>query len=109
MLAGTMLELGERSAELHGEVARWIVQSGVEVVAAVGEFAAAFENLGERPSGGLIIGEDLDAAYRGLAAHLRGDEAVLVKASRGMRFERAIPWFERDFGRAKRAELGTEA
>ncbi len=108
VLAGTMLELGVRSAELHGEVARRTVQSGVEVVAAVGEFAAAFEELGERPSGGLIIAEDLEAAYRALAAHLRGNEAVLLKASRGMRFERAIPWFERDFGRAKPPEPGTE-
>jgi UDP-N-acetylmuramyl pentapeptide synthase len=46
----------------------------------------------------LILAETLDEAYRELAARLRGDEVVLLKASRGMKFERAIPLFERDFG-----------
>ncbi len=36
---------------------------------------------------------------------LRGDEAVLLKASRGMKFERAIPLFERDFGVAAASGL----
>jgi len=33
-----------------------------------------------------------------LSHRLQGTEAVLLKASRGMKFERAIPWFENDFG-----------
>ncbi len=108
VLAGTMLELGAGSASLHDEVARWILASGVEIVAAVGEFARAFDNLGERPSQGLVVAEDIEAAYQALVGHLNGDEVVLLKASRGLRFERAIPWFERDFGTAKRSEVGTE-
>lgn len=108
VIAGTMLELGEASAALHREVARRIVASGVELVAAVGEFAKAFDGLTDRPSGGLIVAGDLEAAYSKLAAQLDGDEVVLLKASRGLRFERAIPWFERDFGRAKRSEVRTE-
>ena len=46
----------------------------------------------------LIVGEDLETAYRELSHRLQGTEAVLLKASRGMKFERAIPWFENDFG-----------
>jgi UDP-N-acetylmuramoyl-tripeptide--D-alanyl-D-alanine ligase len=98
VLAGTMLELGERSAALHEEVARAMVSAGIELIAATGEFAAAFERSGPRPSEGLILGTELEDAYRQLAQRLRGDEAVLLKASRGMKFERAIPLFERDFG-----------
>ncbi len=107
VLAGTMLELGEESVALHEEVARGIVASGVELVAAVGEFAKAFGDLAERPSEALVVAEDLEAAYRGLTAHLNGDEVVLLKASRGMRFERAIPWFERDYGK-ERSEVRRE-
>jgi UDP-N-acetylmuramoyl-tripeptide--D-alanyl-D-alanine ligase len=98
VLAGTMLELGERSAALHEEVARAMVSAGIELIAATGEFAAAFERSGPRPSEGLILEAQLEDAYRQLARRLRGDEAVLLKASRGMKFERAIPLFERDFG-----------
>jgi UDP-N-acetylmuramoyl-tripeptide--D-alanyl-D-alanine ligase len=98
VLAGTMLELGGRSAALHEEIARAMVSAGIELIAATGEFAAAFERSGARPGEGLILEEELEDAYRELAERLRGDEAVLLKASRGMKFERAISLFERDFG-----------
>jgi UDP-N-acetylmuramoyl-tripeptide--D-alanyl-D-alanine ligase len=98
VLAGTMLELGKRSAELHEEIARAIVSAGIELIAATGEFAAAFERFAVRLGEGLILEAELEDAYRELAERLRGDEAVLLKASRGMKFERAIPLFERDFG-----------
>jgi UDP-N-acetylmuramoyl-tripeptide--D-alanyl-D-alanine ligase len=95
VLAGTMLELGGRSAALHREVARWMIESNIELIAATGEFQRAFSGA-ER--GDVILEPDLDAAYRRLAKGLRGDEAVLIKASRGMKFERAVEMFERDFG-----------
>ncbi|MEE9132211.1 MAG: UDP-N-acetylmuramoyl-tripeptide--D-alanyl-D-alanine ligase [Gemmatimonadota bacterium] len=98
VLAGTMLELGERSQALHGEVAELMVSAGIEIIAVTGEFVAAFRQMEGRPREALIMEDDLEDAYRGLAARLHGDEAVLLKASRGMKFERAIPLFEGDFG-----------
>jgi UDP-N-acetylmuramoyl-tripeptide--D-alanyl-D-alanine ligase len=98
VLAGTMLELGERSRALHEQVAARMEEAGIELIAAVGEFAAAFAARANPPSERLILAGDLESAYGELAARLRGDEAVLIKASRAMRFERAIPLFERDFG-----------
>jgi UDP-N-acetylmuramoyl-tripeptide--D-alanyl-D-alanine ligase len=110
ILAGTMLELGERSLALHEEVARAMIAAGVELIAATGEFAAAFRRLSERPREELILEEDLEGAYRELAARLQGGEAVLLKASRGMKFERAIPLFERDFGNPARVHVsGSES
>ncbi len=103
VLAGTMLELGDRSKELHERVARWILEAGIELVAATGEFAAAFEQVGERAGKEFIVADQLEEVYRALASRLQGDETVLLKASRGMKFERAIAWFERDFGRSRRA------
>jgi UDP-N-acetylmuramoyl-tripeptide--D-alanyl-D-alanine ligase len=99
VLAGTMLELGGRSAALHAEIADAMITAGIELIALTGGFAAAYDERSTvRPSGELILAETLEDAYRELALKLRGDEAVLLKASRGMKFERAIPLFERDFG-----------
>jgi UDP-N-acetylmuramoyl-tripeptide--D-alanyl-D-alanine ligase len=97
VLAGTMLELGARSAALHERVASGMLDAGVELIAATGEFVDAFAGTGGEKHEGLILESELEDAYRRLASRLAGDEVVLIKASRGMKFERAIPWFERDF------------
>jgi UDP-N-acetylmuramoyl-tripeptide--D-alanyl-D-alanine ligase len=93
-----MLELGSRSAVLHEQVAGFMLDAGVELIAATGEFVEAFAGAGSRAHDGLILEPELEGAYRQLASRLVGGEIVLLKASRGMKFERAIPWFERDFG-----------
>lgn len=104
VLAGTMLELGERSQALHAEVAELMISAGIEIIAVTGEFVAAFRQMEGRPREALIMEDDLEDAYRELAARLHGDEAVLLKASRGVKFERAIPLFEGDFGNPVRLE-----
>jgi UDP-N-acetylmuramoyl-tripeptide--D-alanyl-D-alanine ligase len=103
VLAGTMLELGARSTLLHEQVAGFLLDAGVELIAATGEFVEAFARAGSRAHEALILEAELEDAYRRLAARLAGGEFVLLKASRGMKFERAIPWFERDFGAARRS------
>jgi UDP-N-acetylmuramoyl-tripeptide--D-alanyl-D-alanine ligase len=109
VLAGTMLELGAQSNLLHERVADGLVDAGIELIAAVGEFATAFRRSTHSRRGDLILEDELEDAYRELVTRLRGDEVVLLKASRGMKFERAIPLFERDFGGRERANVsGTE-
>ncbi len=103
-LVGTMLELGGRTAELHEQVAHWLVDAGIEVIAAVGEFATALSRLQTPLPGKVILEEDAVTGYEALAAELHGDEAVLIKASRGMRFERTLPLFGRDFARRRDLE-----
>jgi UDP-N-acetylmuramoyl-tripeptide--D-alanyl-D-alanine ligase len=98
VLAGTMLELGEQSQMLHGRVARWIADEGIELIAASGEFATGFAGMASELGERLIRADDFEDAYCKLSARLRGDEVVLIKASRAKKFERAIPLFERDFG-----------
>lgn len=100
VVAGTMLELGAESAALHERIAAEMIRTGVDTVVAVGAFAEAFARLGEAEATRVIRADDLDEAYRRLVERLKGDEAVLIKASRGMRFERAVEMFERDFGGA---------
>jgi UDP-N-acetylmuramoyl-tripeptide--D-alanyl-D-alanine ligase len=90
-VAGTMRELGPDAARYHAEVARALVALAPELLAAVGDFVAALEpyraELGER----LLTAPDAPALAPLLAARLRGDEVVVLKASRGVALERILP------------------
>ena len=86
------MELGADSARLHAFVADELMSflPAPEVVAAVGEFAPAFERhrraLGDR----LIVAPDAETLGPRLKAALRGNEIVLLKASRGVALERVL-------------------
>jgi UDP-N-acetylmuramoyl-tripeptide--D-alanyl-D-alanine ligase len=90
-VAGTMRELGSASAALHAEVARDLVALEPDLLAAVGEFVPALAEyagpLGDR----LLTADDPPALGPALAARLRGDEVVVLKASRGVALERILP------------------
>jgi len=85
-----MLELGPESARLHAEAAREIAHRKPALVAAVGMFARAFESLREALGGRLITAADADALGPKLKSALRGNELVLLKASRGVALERVL-------------------
>jgi UDP-N-acetylmuramoyl-tripeptide--D-alanyl-D-alanine ligase len=92
VVLGSMLELGAESARLHAFVAGELMSflPAPALVAAVGEFIPAFERyraaLGDR----LIMAPDAEALGPLLKAALRGDEIVLLKASRGVALERVL-------------------
>lgn len=88
-LVGSMLELGSASPALHDQMAEQILALRPDLIGAVGEFAAAFER--RRIGAGLIVAPDADALGRAVAPRLRGGELVLLKASRGVQLEKAIP------------------
>ena len=90
VVVGTMLELGPQSARLHAEAAREIAQRKPALVAAVGAFARVFESLREALGGRLITAADPDALGPKLKSALRGNELVLLKASRGVALERVL-------------------
>ncbi len=95
---GSMLELGDRGPAAHRQIAELLVDAGFEVVAASGAFAAAYP---ARANGtGFLAAEDPAELVEAFAAALRGDEVVLVKASRGARLERVIEALETKFGSA---------
>jgi UDP-N-acetylmuramoyl-tripeptide--D-alanyl-D-alanine ligase len=90
VVVGTMLELGPESARLHAEAAREIAQRKPALVAAVGMFARAFEPLREALGGRLITAADAENLGPKLKSALRGNELVLLKASRGIALERVL-------------------
>lgn len=91
VVLGTMLELGELSAELHRSVADQVLAAEPDLIAVTGAFATAFERhaaaLGDR----LLLADDPPTLGKRLRKRLAGNELVLLKASRGMRLERVIP------------------
>jgi len=90
VVVGTMLELGPESARLHAEAAREIAGRKPALVAAVGTFARAFEPLREELGGRLITAADANALGPKLKSALRGNELVLLKASRGVALEQVL-------------------
>jgi UDP-N-acetylmuramoyl-tripeptide--D-alanyl-D-alanine ligase len=86
---GTMLELGPTTPALHDDVARDALVAGIELVAAVGEFALA---LGRIAPGDprVITADDVESLWTKLSPRLAPDAVILLKGSRGMRLERLV-------------------
>lgn len=90
-VAGTMKELGPRSAEFHREIAEALVALAPDLLAAVGDFVPALEPFRARLGDALLTAVDAPALAPLLRARLRGDELVVLKASRGAALERILP------------------
>ena len=90
-VAGTMRELGSDSAGLHQEIAEALVDLHPELLAAVGDFVPALEPYARALQHRLVTAADPLALAPVLAQHLRGDELVVLKASRGVALERILP------------------
>ena len=90
-VAGTMRELGNESAALHREIAEALVDLHPELLAAVGDFVPAVKPYAGALRHRLITAADPPALAPLLAPHLRGDELVVLKASRGVALERILP------------------
>ncbi len=86
---GSMLELGAQTPQLHDEVARSALADGVELVAAVGEFAAAFARVAPNDPR-VVSAADVESLWSALASRLSPDAVILLKGSRGMRLERLV-------------------
>jgi len=87
---GTMLELGPTAPHLHDEIARAALDASVDLIAGVGEFAAALERV-NAPRDRIITAIDADDLWSALAPRLRPDAIILLKGSRGVRLERLVP------------------
>jgi len=90
-VAGTMRELGADSARLHAAVAEELVALEPDLLAVTGEFVPALAAHAAALGPRLVTAPDAPALGPLVAARLRGDELVVLKASRGVALERIIP------------------
>lgn len=91
VVLGTMRELGPGAAHCHADIARLAVDSGADIVAGIGDFAAP---LGEMQGGAarVVTAADVDDLWPQLEPLLQPDALILLKASRGVRLERLVPY-----------------
>lgn len=91
---GDMLGLGEHSEQMHLDIGIFAAQCGIDVLFCQGE-KAAFLCEGYRTSGGALAEhyENFEELLESLQSQIKKGDAVLVKASRGMHFERLLPVF----------------
>jgi UDP-N-acetylmuramoyl-tripeptide--D-alanyl-D-alanine ligase len=95
LVAGAMLELGPDSAALHKDCGRAAAEAGVDVVAGVSG-DARFLAEGARETGAdTLYFETPEEAAVWLRNNVRAGDVVLLKASRGVRLERALEAWRR--------------
>jgi UDP-N-acetylmuramoyl-tripeptide--D-alanyl-D-alanine ligase len=92
IVLGTMLELGDESPRLHRSVAEQVMAAVPDLVAVMGAFVDAFAEFAEELGDRLITADDPATLGERLAPRLGPHVFVLVKASRGVRLEQAIPF-----------------
>jgi UDP-N-acetylmuramoyl-tripeptide--D-alanyl-D-alanine ligase len=93
VVAGEMLELGTRAAQLHRECGEAAVAAGIDVVIGVRGLAqeiVAGVRAAEGSKTTAIFVESPQAAGEWLKRNLKAGDAVLLKASRGVRLEQAL-------------------
>ena len=93
---GEMLELGRWSESLHGDIGRYVVQSGISVL--IGIRGEARKMVDSAIESGLAVDaayffDDAAAAGHHLRRIAREGDAVLFKGSRGTHVERALESF----------------
>ena len=98
---GDMLELGPASKAEHREAGRVAGTLGIEVVVAIGSFAADLvegaASAGVRGAYGFNSRQEAEASLSGI---LRQGDTVLVKGSRGMALEKTVEALKQGFSSA---------
>jgi len=90
VVAGEMLELGPEGEALHAACGRRMAERGVTALVGVRGLAKAMVEAAQAAGVESMFVADAAAAGEWLQANLRAGDAVLLKASRGVRLERAL-------------------
>jgi len=98
LVAGEMLELGPESDALHAASGKAAAQAGVDIVVGVRGKARHIADAAREGGAEALFLETPEAAGEWLREHLEPGDAVLLKASRGVRLERALDGLEENNG-----------
>ena len=90
VIAGEMLELGPDAAVLHANCGRRMAERGLFVVGVRGNAKAMVEAAASSGATDAIFLDSAEMAGEWMKANLREGDAALVKASRGVKLERAL-------------------
>ena len=96
LVAGEMLELGHESEALHKSCGEAAASAGVDIVLGVRGDAAHIVEGARQAGAEAIFVETPEQAGAWLRRNLRERDVVLLKASRGVRLERALDEMKKD-------------
>jgi UDP-N-acetylmuramoyl-tripeptide--D-alanyl-D-alanine ligase len=90
LVAGEMLELGPQSAALHEACGEKAAQAGVDIAIGVRGHAKNISDKAAENGVQSLFYDTPEEAGKWLRQNLRAEDVVLLKASRGVRLERAL-------------------
>jgi UDP-N-acetylmuramoyl-tripeptide--D-alanyl-D-alanine ligase len=90
VVAGEMLELGPQGEEMHRESGRHIAEKGIDVLIGVRDLAAEMAAAAREAGMHAKLVATPEEAGEWLARETREGDVVLLKASRGVKLERAL-------------------
>lgn len=90
-ILGDILEMGEYAKQAHFKIGQWVYENGVDVLIAVGENSAHIIE-GAKAAGveETVYFNTTDEACENILDSIQKNDSVLVKASRGMHFEKIV-------------------
>jgi UDP-N-acetylmuramoyl-tripeptide--D-alanyl-D-alanine ligase len=90
VVAGEMLELGPQGEEMHRQAGRHIAEKQIDVLIGVRGLAGQMVEAGKLAGVNAIFFAGPEEAGKWLAAEAHDGDAVLLKASRGVKLEKAL-------------------
>jgi UDP-N-acetylmuramoyl-tripeptide--D-alanyl-D-alanine ligase len=103
VIAGEMLELGNEATALHAACGQRMAECGVSVVVGVRGVAESLVKAALEGGVEAVFVSDAEAAGEWMQKNVRVGDAVLLKASRGVRLERALAGLTAEPVRANRS------
>jgi UDP-N-acetylmuramoyl-tripeptide--D-alanyl-D-alanine ligase len=90
LVLGTMRELGAASDACHDDISCVALESGADIVAGIGEFAASLRRVAPGDDR-VVTAATVEEIWPPLSRRLAPDAVILLKASRGVQLERLVP------------------
>jgi UDP-N-acetylmuramoyl-tripeptide--D-alanyl-D-alanine ligase len=90
LVLGTMRELGDASDRCHDDIARLALESGADVIGAVGEYAKSFARISQDDAR-VVRSDTVAGLWPLLESRMKPDAVILLKASRGVQLEQLLP------------------
>jgi UDP-N-acetylmuramoyl-tripeptide--D-alanyl-D-alanine ligase len=104
VVAGEMLELGPQAEEMHRECGRHMAGKGMDVLVGVRGLAQEMVEAAKAAGMAAEFVSRPEEAGEWLARETRDGDAVLVKASRGVKLEKALETWNEALGRSSAKE-----
>jgi UDP-N-acetylmuramoyl-tripeptide--D-alanyl-D-alanine ligase len=94
VVAGEMLELGPQGEAMHAESGRHIAEKKIDVLIGVRGLAEPMVNAARQAGMTAMFVASAEEAGKWLAHETREGDVVLLKASRGVKLEKALEWWK---------------